>query len=79
MSVQELVARSSAQREAIIASARPLLQTVEAPDRILGFVRRHPLPIALGVLALVLLGPRKAVATASRALSLFALFRTLRD
>ncbi|HZM34157.1 MAG TPA: YqjK family protein [Burkholderiales bacterium] len=79
MRVQELVARSSAQRDAIIASARPLLQTVEAPDRILGFVRRHPLPLAMGVLALVLLGPRKAVTTASRALSLFALLRTLRD
>ena len=79
MTVQELVARSSAQRAAIIASAQPLLQTVEAPDRLIGFVRRHPLPLALGALALALFGPRKALAAASRALSLFALFRTLRD
>lgn len=79
MSVQELVARSSAQRAAIIASAQPLLQTVEAPDRVIGFVRRHPVPLALGVLALALLGPRKALGAASRALSLFALLRTLRD
>jgi len=79
MSVQELVARSSAQRAAIIASAQPLLQAVEAPDRLIGFVRRHPLPLALGALALVLFGPRKALVAASRALSLFALLRSLRD
>ena len=58
MTVRELVARSSAQRAAIIAAARPLLDKAEMPDRVIGFVRRYPVPIAVGAVALAILGPR---------------------
>ena len=75
MTAQELVARSSAQRAAIIASAQPLLQAVEAPDRLIGFVRSHPVPIALGALAFALLGGRKALSLATRAATLYMLLR----
>jgi hypothetical protein len=75
MTVSELVERSAAQRAAIIASARPLLRVAAVPDRALATFRRHPLPIAAGVAAFALLGGRRVLSLASRALTLYMLFR----
>lgn len=77
MTARELIERSAAQRAAIIASAQPLLQALEKPDRIVGFVRRYPGAIAIAALALALLGPRKLLATGARLLTVYTLFRQL--
>jgi len=77
MTREELVARSGAQRAAIIAAAQPLLRTAAAPDRIIGYVRRYPAGIAIAAAAIVLLGPRKLFATGTRLLTLYTLFRQL--
>jgi hypothetical protein len=77
MRVEALVARSAAQRAALIASAQPLVRAVEKPDRIVAFVRRYPAGIAVGALALALLGPRRLVATGARLLTVYTLLRQL--
>lgn len=77
MRVEELAARSAAQRAALIASAEPLVRAVEKPDRIVAFVRRYPAGIAVAAVALALLGPRRLVATGARLLTVYTLFRQL--
>lgn len=77
MTVRELVARSAAQRAAVIASAQPLLHAVEKPDRFVAFVRRYPAGIAIGTMALALLGPRRLLAAGTRLLTVYTLFRQL--
>jgi hypothetical protein len=77
MTIPELVARSAAQRAAIIASAQPLLRAVEKPDRFVAFVRRYPAGIAIGAIALALLGPRRLLAAGGRLLAVYTLFRQL--
>ena len=72
---QELLERSSAQRAAIIAHAGPLLQAGAVADRLLSRVRRHPIAVTVGLGAVVLLGSRKLFDLATRALTLYALFR----
>jgi hypothetical protein len=74
---EELVARSGAQRAAIIAAAEPLLRTAAAPDRIIGYVRRYPAGIAIAAAAIAVLGPRKLLATGTRLLTLYTLFTQL--
>jgi len=72
---QELVARSGEQRAAIVAAAEPLLRTAGATDRLLSRVRRYPVPLAALGVAVVLFGSRKLFDVASRALTVYALFR----
>ena len=52
MTREELVARSAAQRAAIVAAAEPLLRAAAGPDRIIGYVRRYPAGIAIAGVAL---------------------------
>ena len=72
---EALVARSRAQREAIVAAAVPLLSKAAAADRLYVRVRRHPVTVALIGITLVALGARKLVNLATRAMALYALFR----
>jgi hypothetical protein len=72
---EALVARSRAQREAIVAAAVPLLSKAAAADRLYVRVRRHPVTVALIGITLVVLGARKLVNLATRAMALYALFR----
>jgi hypothetical protein len=72
---QELVERSSAQRAAIIANAEPLVRAGALADRLLSRVRRHPIAVTVGLGAVVLLGSRRLFDLATRALTLYALFK----
>jgi hypothetical protein len=71
----ELVQRSAAQRAALAVHAGPLRRKVEAFDRIAARVRRYPVVTALGVGVVALLGTRRIVELATRALTIYALFR----
>ena len=72
---EELVARSGARRAAIAAHARPLLHKAELADRIVERVRRYPLITAAVAGAVVFLGSRRIFDLATRALTIYALFR----
>jgi hypothetical protein len=72
---QELVERSAAQRAALAALAEPMLRRTATIDRIASSLRRYPVAAALGVGALVLIGPRKLFDLGTRALTLYILFR----
>lgn len=71
----ELVERSAAQRAAIVSNAAPLLSKAEALDRIVSRVRRYPLATAAVAGAVVFLGSRRIFELATRALTIYALFR----
>jgi hypothetical protein len=75
---QELIDRSSLQRAALVAEARPLLDKAGALDRVIASVRQHPVFSGLAAVGIVLLGARQVLALGSRALTLYALFRSLR-
>jgi|1186.fasta_scaffold157447_2 hypothetical protein len=72
---QALLAQSAQQRAAIIAAAEPLVQKATSADRLLSHVRRYPIPLAALGVAIVLFGSRKLFDVASRALTVYALFR----
>lgn len=72
---QALVARSTEQRAAIIAAAGPLLHSTVTADRLLGYVRRYPVPVAALGVAIAVLGSRKLFDIATRVLTVYALFR----
>jgi len=72
---EELVARSAAQRAAIIASAQPLLHTAASADRVVSRLRRHPIAVTAVAAAIVLLGSRRLFDLATRAATIYALFR----
>lgn len=72
---QALVARSRAQRAAVVAAAEPLVRKAEVADRMLARVRRHPLAVTAIGLAVVFLGSRKLFDLATRAITLYAVFR----
>ena len=72
---QELVERSRSQRAALVANAQPLLEKAATLDRIVESVRRHPLIAGAAVAAVVLLGSRRLMDLATRALTLYALIR----
>lgn len=72
---RELVDRSAAQRAAIGAHAGPLLRKAELADRIVERVRRYPLITAAVAGAVVFLGSRRIFDLATRALTIYALFR----
>lgn len=72
---EELVARSAAQRSALIAGVEPLAGKAAALDRIVGTVRRHSAiaGVAAGVVAL--LGSRRLIDIATRLVTLYMLVR----
>jgi hypothetical protein len=72
---EELVARSAAQRSALIAGVEPLVGKAAALDRIVGAVRRHSAiaGVAAGVVAL--LGSRRLIDIATRLVTLYMLVR----
>ena len=72
---EELVARSAAQRAALAGHAAPLLGRAEALDRIVLRIRRYPLLTAAVAGAVVFLGSRRIFDMATRALTIYALFR----
>jgi hypothetical protein len=72
---EALIARSMQQRAAIIAAAEPLVHKAASADRLLSYVRRYPLPLAALGVATVVFGSRKLFDIASRALTIYALFR----
>lgn len=72
---EELVARSAAQRAALIANVEPLLRKAAALDGIVARVRRYPLLTAGLAGAVVLVGSRRIFDLATRALTIYALFR----
>lgn len=72
---EELVERSANQRRALVAAAEPIARKAAAVDRVVAYVRRYPVAAAVGVAALVLLGPRRILDLGTRALTLYALLR----
>jgi len=72
---EELVARSAAQRSALIASAAPLAGKAAALERIVGTLRRYS--VVAGVVAGVaaIFGSRRLIDIASRLLKLYLLVR----
>jgi len=71
----ELVARSAAQRSALIAEAQPLVDTAAKLDRLVGSVRHHPIVTAVAAAGVLLLGARPLFALGARLLTLYALVR----
>jgi len=72
---QALAARSEAQRAALAAALRPAASRLAALDRIVQAVRQRPFLVAAAALALVLLGPRRLLPWALRAIPFIALLR----
>lgn len=72
---EALRARSSAQREALAQAAAPFTGKLATLDRVTQALRSHPVVAGLAVGALALLGPRRLLNWALRALSMAALVR----
>jgi len=72
---EELVARSAAQRAALVSDAEPLIRNAATADRILTKLRRYPVMIGVAAAGVALLGSRRIFDLASRALTLYALLR----
>ena len=72
---EELVARSAAQRSALIASAAPLAGKAAALDRIVGTLRRYSVAAGVVAGAVALVGSRRLMETASRVVTLYLLVR----
>jgi hypothetical protein len=72
---QELVARSAAQRSALVADAESLLRKAAALDRIVGAVRRHSVIAGAVAGVVALLGSRKLLDLATRLVTLYMLVR----
>jgi len=75
MTKAELVARSAAQRAAIISAAEPLVATAASADRVISRLRQHPVAVVAVAGAIVFLGSRRLFDLASRAVTIYALFR----
>lgn len=75
---EELVARSSAQRGAIVTSWEGVVAKTAAADRILSTVRRHPVAVGAAVAGVVLLGSRRLFDVSERLLTLYLLLRGVR-
>ncbi len=73
-----LVQRSSAQRRRLAEAASPIAARLAAVDRLGATVRAYPVAAALGLAALWLLGPRKLLLGALRALTVLSLVRRVR-
>lgn len=72
---ERLLAQSTAQRSAIIASTEPLLRGAATLDRIVGPIQRHPVLAAVAVGAVALIGSRKIFDLATRAATIYMLLR----
>jgi hypothetical protein len=72
---EELVARSGAQRSALVAAAAPIARRAATADRALAYVRAHPVLSSVVVGAVMLLGPRKLLELGTRAVALYALIK----
>ena len=72
---QELVNRSAAQRAALAGAAEPLLRKAATLDRVVRYVRRNPIIIAVAVGAVALIGPQKIFDLGTRAVTLYMLLR----
>jgi hypothetical protein len=70
-----LVEQSAAQRAAILAAAAPLVHQAAAADRVVSRLRRHPIAVTAVAGLVVLLGSRKLFDMATRAITIYALFR----
>lgn len=72
---EDLVARSAAQRSALIDGLAPLATQAAAVERIVGTVRRYS--VVAGIIAgvVALLGSRRLLELGSRLLSLYLLVR----
>lgn len=72
---EELVARSVAQRAALIAGVAPLADKAATLDRILGTLRRYSLVAGIVAGVAALFGSRGLIDVASRLLNLYLLAR----
>lgn len=72
---QALAARSTEQRFELAAALQPALHRLATLDRLLTVVRRRPVAVTFAAAAVVLLGPRRLLHWAMRALPLLALLR----
>jgi hypothetical protein len=72
---EELVERSAAQRNALLAAAEPLVRKAAAIDRVVAYVRQYPLLASLAVGAVALIGPRRLFEVGTRAIALYALLK----
>lgn len=72
---EALVAQSTLQRDAIVASSAPLLRGAATLDRIAAPIRRHPVLAAVAVGGVALLGSRKIFDLATRAVTIYMLVR----
>ena len=75
MRIKALVERSTAQRSALIAGARPVLEKAAAVDRVVAHVRRYPVLTSVAVGAVALAGPRKIFDLGTRILAFYALLK----
>jgi hypothetical protein len=72
---EELVERSAAQRNALLAAAAPLVRTGAPLDRVVAYVRQYPVLASLAVGAVALIGPRRLFEVGTRAIALYALLK----
>jgi hypothetical protein len=77
MTREALVARSAAQRAALVAAAQPLLRAAAVPDRVIACVRRYPVMTGVAAAAIALLGRRRLLFLGTRLLTVYTLFRQL--
>jgi YqjK-like protein len=73
--IKALVERSTAQRSALIAAARPVVEKAVAVDRVVAYVRRYPVLTSVAVGAVALAGPRKIFDLGTRVLTFYALLK----
>jgi len=73
----ELVARSRAQRAALIAGVMPVAEKLSTVDRAVASVRRYPVVSALLAGGVVLFGSRKLFDWAARGITLYTLLKKL--
>ena len=73
----ELIARSSAQRAALIAGVVPVADKLATVDRAVASVKRHPVVSALIAGGVVLFGWRKLFDWAARGITLNTLLKKL--
>jgi hypothetical protein len=72
---EELVARSAAQRSALIAGVAPLAHKAAALDRFVGTLRRYSVVVSVVAGVAALLGSRRLLEVGSRLLTLYLLAR----
>ena len=73
----ELIARSSAQRAAIIAGVVPVADKLASVDRAVATVKRYPVVSGLIAGGVVLFGSRRLFDWAARGITLYTLLKKL--